>query len=99
MYYIYLEVALDMAYAKPSDVHQLKNELRSCTILAAEPLDGTEEAEVELRRPPEPGVLGPDVGAHRCRRCREISGLSILIIMMMASSFLHRAAAYIIVAR
>lgn len=41
---------------------------RSRTVLAAEPVDGAEEAEVELRRPPEAGVLGPDVGPHRRRR-------------------------------
>jgi hypothetical protein len=28
---MYLEVALDMAYAKPFNVHQLKDQLRSCT--------------------------------------------------------------------
>jgi hypothetical protein len=41
---------------------------RSRTVLAAEPVDGAEEAEVELRRPAEAGVLGPDVGPHRRRR-------------------------------
>ena len=30
---IYLEMALDMAYAKPFNVHQLKNELWSCTYI------------------------------------------------------------------
>jgi len=60
----------------------MKNELKSrerlknqdtggawlLTVLAAEPVDGAEEAEVELRRPAEAGVLGADVGAHRGRR-------------------------------
>jgi hypothetical protein len=27
----YLEMALDMSYAKPSNVHELKNKFRSCT--------------------------------------------------------------------
>ena len=27
----YLEIAFDMAYVKPFDVHQLKNKLGSCT--------------------------------------------------------------------
>jgi len=31
--YIYLEMALDMAYAQPFHVHQLKNELWSCTYI------------------------------------------------------------------
>jgi len=29
----YLEMALDMAYAKAFNVHQLKNELGSCTYI------------------------------------------------------------------
>ncbi|EMS68143.1 hypothetical protein CFC21_052610 [Triticum aestivum] len=66
-------MALDMAYAKPSNVHQLKDQLRSCnctkmniklTILAAEPFHGADEAVVELWRPAEAGILGTNIGAH-----------------------------------
>jgi hypothetical protein len=33
MLHPYLEMALYMAYAKPSNVHKRKNELRSCTYM------------------------------------------------------------------
>lgn len=81
---VHLEMALYMAYAKPSDIHKLKNELRSCTILAAEPFNGANEAVVELRRPAEAGVLGADVGTHRRRG---VAGLG----RVLASFLLHRA--------
>lgn len=62
--------------------------IRLLTILAAEPLDGAEEAEMELRRPAEARVLGADVGAHRRRRRR----LPAAAAPAAAFIQLHRAA-------
>jgi hypothetical protein len=65
--------------------------MRSLTILAAEPVDGAEEAEVELRRPAEARVLGPHVGAHRGRR-RRVPPAAVSS-SAAAAGFIHRAAA------
>lgn len=54
--------------------------LELLTVLSAEPFDGAQEAVVELRRPPESRVLGPDIGAHR----RVAVGLPVVFL-------LHRA--------
>jgi hypothetical protein len=58
--------------------------------LAAEPVDGAEEAEVELRRPAEARVLGPHVGPHRRRRRRVPPAA---VSTAAAGGFIHRAAA------
>ena len=67
----------------------------SLTILAAEPMNGTDEAVVELRRPAEARVLGADVGAHRRRRQR-VPPAGVLLLFTARSLLLHRA---VIVAR
>lgn len=67
--------------------------MRSLTILAAEPVDGAEEAEVELRRPAEARVLGPHVGAHRGRRRRRVPPAAVSSSAAGAGGFIHRAAA------
>lgn len=65
---------------------------RSLTILAAEPVNGADEAVVELRRPAEARVLGADIGAHRRRRQRVPLLTTCSFLLNRAVIVAHRGA-------